>query len=137
MSHPGAGYGAAAQHGEQDLKNPWAAVIWGFVTGFQSWPIRAPATTASGPTDRSALSISAASRCSPSRRGAARALDRAAIEGRKHYLRELKLDLGMFTSGSAVTTDNACQWYAEILHESLVPSPSPTLPTPRTGPSAS
>jgi predicted unusual protein kinase regulating ubiquinone biosynthesis (AarF/ABC1/UbiB family) len=48
---------------------------------------------------------------------------RATIEGRKHDLHHLMAELGYFAGGSALSVDEAYQWYAELLYELIAPQP--------------
>jgi hypothetical protein len=50
-------------------------------------------------------------------------LDRAALDGRKHDVRALMVQAGMFSADSTITVDEAYEWYAEILYEWLAPQP--------------
>lgn len=125
---------AAAQQADQDLKNTWAEVIWRFVVGsykhanlFFADPhpgnYRFRPDGQVGFVDFGCVKVLP----EPLRR-TANALDRAAIEGRKSEMRELMVDIGMFPSDSTITTDEAYQWYAEILYEWLAPQPVTYLP---------
>lgn len=125
---------AAAQEADQDLKNTWAEVIWRFVVGsykhanlFFADPhpgnYRFRPDGQVGFVDFGCVKVLP----EPLRR-TANALDRAAIEGRKRDIRELMVDIGMFSGDSSITIDEAYQWYAEILYEWLAPQPITYLP---------
>jgi len=125
---------AAAQHADQDLKNTWAEVIWRFVAGsyrqanlFHADPhpgnYRFRPDGAVGFLDFGCIKVLP----EPLRRNVI-ALLRAAMEGRKSEMRELMVEIGFFASDSTITTEEAYQWYAELLYELLAPQPVTYLP---------
>ncbi|MBO0864574.1 MAG: AarF/ABC1/UbiB kinase family protein [Mycobacterium sp.] len=125
---------AAAQQADQDLKNTWAEVIWRFAVGswrhaklFHADPhpgnYRFRSDGQVGFLDFGCVKV-----LPEQLRRNVIALDRAALEGRKSDLRELMVDIGFFTSDSTITTEEAYQWYAEILYELLAPQPVTYLP---------
>jgi predicted unusual protein kinase regulating ubiquinone biosynthesis (AarF/ABC1/UbiB family) len=125
---------AAAQQADQDLKNTWAEVIWRFVAGsfrhanlFFADPhpgnYRFRSDGQVGFVDFGCVKV-----LPELLRRNAIALDRAALEGRMGDMRELMVDMGMFTSDSSITTEEAYQWYAELLYEWLAPQPVTYMP---------
>jgi predicted unusual protein kinase regulating ubiquinone biosynthesis (AarF/ABC1/UbiB family) len=125
---------AAAQQADQDLKNTWAEVIWRFVAGsfrhanlFFADPhpgnYRFRSDGQVGFVDFGCVKV-----LPELLRRNAIALDRAALEGRMGDMRELMVDMGMFTSDSTITTEEAYQWYAELLYEWLAPQPVTYMP---------
>jgi predicted unusual protein kinase regulating ubiquinone biosynthesis (AarF/ABC1/UbiB family) len=125
---------AVAQRADQDLKNIWAEVIWRFVVGsykhanlFFADPH--PGNYRFRPDGQVGFVDFGCVKVLPELlRRTANALDRAAIEGRKRDMRELMVDIGMFTSDSNITTEEAYQWYAEILYEWIAPQPVTYMP---------
>lgn len=125
---------AAAQQADQDLKNTWAEVIWRFVVGsykhanlFFADPH--PGNYRFRPDGQVGFVDFGCVKVLPELlRRTANALDRAAIEGRKSDMRELMVDIGMFTRDSTITIEEAYQWYAEILYEWLAPQPVTYMP---------
>jgi predicted unusual protein kinase regulating ubiquinone biosynthesis (AarF/ABC1/UbiB family) len=125
---------AAAQRADQDLKNSWAEVIWRFALGswrhanlFHADPhpgnYRFCPDGQVGFLDFGCVKVLP----EPLRRNVI-ALDRAAIEGRKSDIRELMIEIGFFTSDSTITSEEAYQWYAEILYEVLAAQPVTYMP---------
>lgn len=125
---------ATARQADQDLKDAWAEVIWRFVVGsykhanlFFADPH--PGNYRFRPDGQIGFVDFGCVKVLPEAlRRAANALDRAAIEGRKHDMRELMVDIGMFAGDSTITTEEAYQWYAEILYEWLAPQPVTYMP---------
>jgi predicted unusual protein kinase regulating ubiquinone biosynthesis (AarF/ABC1/UbiB family) len=125
---------AAAQHADQELKDTWSEVIWRFVTGsirhgslFHADPhpgnYRFRSDGQVGFLDFGCVKVMP----EQLRRNMV-ALARAALDGRKHDVRELMVSTGFFTSDSTVTAEEAYQWYAEIFYEVLAPQPVTYLP---------
>lgn len=120
---------AAAQQADQELKNTWAEVLWRFVGGsyrhanlFHADPH--PANYRFGLDGRVGIVDFGCVKVVPEhqRRGLV-AIAHAAINGRKHDLRDLMADLGYFAEGFTLSADEAYQWMAEILYEVLAPQP--------------
>jgi predicted unusual protein kinase regulating ubiquinone biosynthesis (AarF/ABC1/UbiB family) len=125
---------AAAQQADQELKNTWTEVIWRFVAGsyrhanlFNADPH--PGNYCFGSDGRVGFVDFGCVKVLPEplRRNVI-ALVRAAMERRKHELRELMVEIGFFTSDSTITTEEAYQWYAELLYEALAPQPVTYMP---------
>ena len=125
---------AAAQQADQDLKNTWTEVIWRFVAGsyrhanlFNADPhpgnYRFASDGSVGFLDFGCVKV-----LPESQRLKVVALLRAAVDGRKHELRDRMVEIGFFTTDSTITTDEAYQWYAGILYEVLAPQPVTYLP---------
>jgi predicted unusual protein kinase regulating ubiquinone biosynthesis (AarF/ABC1/UbiB family) len=120
---------AAAQHADQDLKDTWAEVILRFVAGsyrhanlFNADPH--PGNYRFGLDGRVGFVDFGCVSVLPERqRRPFVGMARAAIDGRKNDLRELMTELGFLTQGSTLSMDEAYQWMAEILYETLVPQP--------------
>ena len=51
------------------------------------------------------------------------AMARAALDGRKHDMRDLMEELGYFATGATLSADEAYQWMAELAYETLAPQP--------------
>ena len=119
----------AAQQADQDLKNTWAEVIGRFVGGsfrhanlFNADPhpgnYRFGLDGAVGFVDFGCVKVL------PERqRRRFVAMIRAAIDGRKHEMRDLMAELGYFAGGSTLSADEAYRWMAEVLYEVLAPQP--------------
>jgi predicted unusual protein kinase regulating ubiquinone biosynthesis (AarF/ABC1/UbiB family) len=125
---------AAAQQADQDLKNTWAEVIWRFVLSsykhsnlFFADPhpgnYRFRSDGHVGFVDFGSVKV-----IPEQARRDANALDRAAIDGRKHDMRDLMVQIGMFAAGSSITVDEAYEWYADIVHEWLAAQPFTFMP---------
>lgn len=120
---------AAAQNADQDLKNTWAEVIARMVTGsyrhgnlFHADPhpgnYRFGLDGGVGFVDFGCVKV-----LPPQQRRRMVAMVRAAIEGRKHDLREAMTETGFLTGESNLTADEAYQWWASVLYEILMPQP--------------
>jgi predicted unusual protein kinase regulating ubiquinone biosynthesis (AarF/ABC1/UbiB family) len=120
---------AAAQKADRGLKNTWAEVILRFATGsyrhanlFHGDPH--PGNYRFRPDGKVGFLDFGCVKVLPEElRRKVVGLLRAAIEGRKLELRDLMVEIGFFTSDSTVTTEEACQWYAELVYEVLAPQP--------------
>ncbi|BBZ09993.1 ABC transporter [Mycobacterium branderi] len=119
----------AAQQADQELKNTWAEVIWRFAAGsyrhanlFNADPH--PGNYRFGVDGTVGFVDFGCVKVVPERqRRRIVELDRAAIDGRKHGLRDLMIESGFLSSDSTLTVDEAYQWWAEILYELLAPQP--------------
>jgi predicted unusual protein kinase regulating ubiquinone biosynthesis (AarF/ABC1/UbiB family) len=119
----------AAQQADQDLKDTWAEVIGRFVGGsfrhanlFNADPH--PGNYRFGPDGRVGFVDFGCVKVLPERqRRRFVAMIRAAIDGRKHEMRDLMAELGYFAGGSTLSADEAYLWMAEVLYEMLVPQP--------------
>jgi predicted unusual protein kinase regulating ubiquinone biosynthesis (AarF/ABC1/UbiB family) len=120
---------AAAQQADQELKNTWAEVIGRFAGGsfrhgnlFNADPhpgnYRFGLDGSVGFVDFGCIKV-LPERVRLKFVEAARAI----IDGRKHDLHHLMAELGYFAGGSALSVDEAYQWYAELLYEVLAPQP--------------
>jgi predicted unusual protein kinase regulating ubiquinone biosynthesis (AarF/ABC1/UbiB family) len=120
---------AAAQQADQDLKNTWAEVILRFAMGsfrhanlFHADPH--PGNYCFGPDGTVGFVDFGCVTVLPERqRRRVVGIDRAALDGRKHDLRDLMIETGYIAGDSTLTADEAYQWWAEILYEVLVPQP--------------
>jgi predicted unusual protein kinase regulating ubiquinone biosynthesis (AarF/ABC1/UbiB family) len=125
---------AAAQQADQGLKNTWSEVIWRFVASsyrhanlFHADPH--PGNYRFGPDGTVGFLDFGCVKILPEQlRRNVVALLRAMLEGRKDDGRELLVAIGFFTIDSTITTEEAYQWYAQILHEVLAPQPVTYLP---------
>jgi predicted unusual protein kinase regulating ubiquinone biosynthesis (AarF/ABC1/UbiB family) len=125
---------AAAQQADQDLKDTWSEVIWRFVAGsyrhanlFHADPH--PGNYRFNPDGTVGFLDFGCVKVLPEQlRLNVVAAARAMLEGRKRDVRELLVAIGFFTNDSTITTEEACQWYAEIFHEVLAPQPVTYLP---------
>jgi predicted unusual protein kinase regulating ubiquinone biosynthesis (AarF/ABC1/UbiB family) len=120
---------AAAQQADQDLKNTWAEVIQRFVMGsinhanlFHADPH--PGNYCFGLDGQVGFVDFGCVKVVPERvRRAHLGTVRAVVDGRKHDMRNLMVQIGYLASDSTLTADDAYQWWAGILHEWLVPQP--------------
>ena len=120
---------AAAQLADQHLKNTWAEVILRFGTGsarhgnlFHADPH--PGNYRFRPDGKVGFLDFGCVKIMPERfRRTYMRTVRAALEGRKHDLRELMVEAGFLTADSSVASEEAYRWWAEILHEWLAPQP--------------
>jgi predicted unusual protein kinase regulating ubiquinone biosynthesis (AarF/ABC1/UbiB family) len=125
---------AAAQQADQDLKNTWAEVIWRFILSsykhsnmFFADPH--PGNYRFRPDGQVGFVDFGSVKVIPeSQRRNANGLDRAAIDGRKHDVRDILVQIGMFAEDSTITVDEAYAWYSQIVHEWLAPQPFTFLP---------
>ncbi|MGO9508234.1 MAG: ABC1 kinase family protein [Mycobacterium sp.] len=120
---------AAAQLADQELKNSWAEVILRFVTGsarhgnlFHADPH--PGNYRFRPDGQVGFVDFGCVKVVPEqfRRKYMRTV-RAALDGRRHDLRELMLEAGFLSGDSTLTSDEVYQWWADVLHEALGPQP--------------
>jgi predicted unusual protein kinase regulating ubiquinone biosynthesis (AarF/ABC1/UbiB family) len=120
---------AAAQHGDQDLKNRWAETISRFATGsyrhgnlFHADPhpgnYRFGSDGTVGFVDFGCVKV-----LSDQQRRRIVGVARATVDGRKAELRDLMVDSGFLTADSSLTVDEAYEWWAAMLYEMLVPQP--------------
>ena len=120
---------AAAQQGDQDLKNCWAETISRFVTGsyrhgnlFHADPhpgnYRFGSDGTVGFVDFGCVKV-----LTDQQRRRIVGVARATIDGRKTELRNLMVDSGFLAADSSLTVDEAYQWWAAMLYEMLVPQP--------------
>jgi predicted unusual protein kinase regulating ubiquinone biosynthesis (AarF/ABC1/UbiB family) len=120
---------AAAREADQDLKNTWAEVIWRFAAGsyrhanlFNADPH--PGNYRFSDDGRVGFVDFGCVKVLPERlRLPYVRLCRAAVDGRKHEMRDLMIETGFFTSDSTLTADETYQWMAELLYEVLAPQP--------------
>lgn len=118
-----------AQQADQDLKNTWAEVIVRFVAGsyrhanlFNADPH--PGNYRFGSDGRVGfVDFGCVKVLLERQRRPFVAMARAAIDGRKHDLRDRMAELGFFAGGSTLSADDAYQWMAEILYEVVAPQP--------------
>jgi predicted unusual protein kinase regulating ubiquinone biosynthesis (AarF/ABC1/UbiB family) len=120
---------AAAQQGDQDLKNTWAEVIWRFAAGAYRHAnlLHAdphPGNYRFGPDGQVGFVDFGCVKVLPERlrRGFIEQL-RAFLEGRKDDLRECMLKTGFLTVDSTLTADEAWEWYADVSYEWIAPQP--------------
>lgn len=119
----------AAQQAEQELKDTWAEVIVRFIAGsyrhanlFNADPH--PGNYCFGLDGTVGFVDFGCVKVLPERvRRSFVAMGRAAIDGRKHEMRDLMAELGYFAGGSNLSADEAYQWMAELLYEVLAPQP--------------
>ncbi|OSC40544.1 ABC1 kinase family protein [Mycobacterium decipiens] len=119
----------AAQDADQDLKNKWAEVILRFVMAsyrhanlFHADPhpgnYRFGSDGTVGFLDFGCVKV-----LDEQLRRNGVALLRAGIEGRKHDLRDQMVKIGFFSHDSTITSEEAYDWYADIIYEALAPQP--------------
>jgi predicted unusual protein kinase regulating ubiquinone biosynthesis (AarF/ABC1/UbiB family) len=120
---------AAAQQADQDLKNTWAEVILRFAMGsfrhanlFHADPH--PGNYCFGPDGTVGFVDFGCVTVLPERqRRRVVGIDRAALDGRKHDLRDLMIETGYIAGDSTLTADEAYQWWAELVYELRVSQP--------------
>jgi adenylate cyclase len=120
---------AAAKQADQDLKNTWAEVISRFMAGsfrhanlFQADPH--PGNYRFGPDGRVGfVDFGCVKVLSEPQRRNFVGMARAAVDGRKHELRDLMVQTGFLASDSTLTVEEAYKWWSEILYELLAPQP--------------
>lgn len=120
---------AAAQHADQDLKNTWAEVISRFVTGsyrhsnlFHADPH--PGNYRFGADGTVAFLDFGCVKVMPElERRRMIAMVRAAVEGRRDDVHKYMIETGFITADSALTVDEAYQWWEGIIYELLEPQP--------------
>jgi len=120
---------AAAQGADQDLKNTWAEVISRFLWGsirhanlFHADPH--PGNYRFGPDGRVGfVDFGCVKVLSERQRRGLVGMARATVDGRKHELRDLMVESGFLASDSAMTVDQAYEWWAGTLHEMVAPQP--------------
>jgi predicted unusual protein kinase regulating ubiquinone biosynthesis (AarF/ABC1/UbiB family) len=119
----------AAQQADQELKNLWTEVILRFAQGsfrhanlFNADPH--PGNYRFGPDGRVGFVDFGCVKVLPERqRYRFVRMVRATVDGRKHEVRDLMAELGYFAGDSAVSSDEAYQWMAELAVEVLAPQP--------------
>jgi predicted unusual protein kinase regulating ubiquinone biosynthesis (AarF/ABC1/UbiB family) len=120
---------AAAQQADQELKNTWAEVIVRFVTGsyrhanlFNADPH--PGNYRFGLDGQVGFVDFGLVKVIPERqrRGLVR-MARAAVDGRKHVLRDLMDEMGFLDCDSTLSTDEAYNWWEGTVYELLAPQP--------------
>ncbi|QLL06600.1 ABC1 kinase family protein [Mycobacterium vicinigordonae] len=120
---------AAAQAADQDLKNTWAEVILRFVMSsyrhanlFHADPhpgnYRFGLDGTVGFVDFGCVKM-----LDERLRRNGVALLRAGIEGRKRELRDQMVKIGFFAHDSTITSEEAYEWYADIIYEVIAPQP--------------
>jgi predicted unusual protein kinase regulating ubiquinone biosynthesis (AarF/ABC1/UbiB family) len=120
---------AAAQQADQDLKNTWAEVILRFAMGsfrhanlFHSDPH--PGNYCFGLDGTVGFVDFGCVTVLPERqRRRVVGMDRAALDGRKHALRDLMIETGYIAGDSTLTADEAYHWWAELVYEWRVSQP--------------
>jgi hypothetical protein len=120
---------AAAQQADQQLKNTWAEVIARFVTGsyrhanlFNADPH--PGNYRFGLDGQVGFVDFGLVKVIPERQRRGLVwMVRAVVDGRKHDLRDLMVELGFLDYDSTLSTDEAYQWWAGTLYEFLAPQP--------------
>ncbi|WP_081665216.1 AarF/ABC1/UbiB kinase family protein [Mycobacterium sp. UM_CSW] len=120
---------SSARQADQDLKNAWAEAISRFMAGsfrhanlFQADPH--PGNYRFGTDGRVGfVDFGCVKVLSERQRRSFVGMARAAVEGRKHELRDLMIQTGFLAGDSTLTADEAYEWWAEILHELLAPQP--------------
>lgn len=120
---------SAAQQADQDLKNTWAEAIWRFAGGAfrHANLVHAdphPGNYRFGSDGHVGFVDFGCVKVLPERlrRGFVGQL-RAFLEGRKSDLRGLMVENGFLATDSAMTADEASQWYADMTHEWCAPQP--------------
>ena len=120
---------AAAQQADQGLKNTWAEVILRFATSsyrhanfFNADPH--PGNYRFGPDGRVGFVDFGCVKVLPERqrRGFVE-MFRAALDGRKHDMRDRMAELGLFAGGFTLSVEEAYQWMAQLVYELLEPQP--------------
>ncbi|MDT5138385.1 MAG: hypothetical protein QOD58_2647 [Mycobacterium sp.] len=120
---------AAAQRADQDLKNTWAEVISRFMAGsFRHANLLHadphPGNFRFGLDGRVGFVDFGCVQVLPEhQRHKFVEMARAAIRGHKDEVRELMVETGFLISDSTLTADEAYEWWADIMHELLVPQP--------------
>jgi predicted unusual protein kinase regulating ubiquinone biosynthesis (AarF/ABC1/UbiB family) len=120
---------AAAQHADQELKNTWAEVILRFGTGstrhanlFHADPhpgnYRFRLDGQVGFLDFGCVKI-----VPEWLRRTLVGLVRATLDGRKHDVHNMMVEAGFLTRDLSLTSDEAYEWWAEVLYEWIAPQP--------------
>ncbi|MBV9639815.1 MAG: AarF/ABC1/UbiB kinase family protein [Mycobacteriaceae bacterium] len=120
---------AAAQQADQDLKNMWAEVIWRFALGsyrhanlFNADPH--PGNYRFGVDGHVGFIDFGCVKVLPERqRHRFVATVRAAIDGRKHDLRDMMVQSGMLSAEANLSAEETYEWWAQLLYEVLAPQP--------------
>ena len=120
---------AAAQRADQKLKNTWAEVIARFFAGsyrhanlLQADPH--PGNYRFGLNGQVGFVDFGQVKVLPERQRRGLVwMVRAAVDGRKHDLRDLMVESGFLDCDSILSTDEAYQWWAGTLYELLAPQP--------------
>jgi predicted unusual protein kinase regulating ubiquinone biosynthesis (AarF/ABC1/UbiB family) len=119
----------AAQQADQDLKNAWAETIWRFAGGAfrHANLVHAdphPGNYRFGLDGHVGFVDFGCVKVLPERsRRSSVELWRAVLDGRRIDLRDQMVESGILTTDSAMTPDEAWEWYAELLHEWRAPQP--------------
>jgi predicted unusual protein kinase regulating ubiquinone biosynthesis (AarF/ABC1/UbiB family) len=120
---------AAAQQADQDLKNTWAEVIWRFAGGAYRHANLAhadphPGNYRFGLDGHVGFVDYGCVKVLPERfRRSFVEQFRAALEGRRVDLRDRMVESGILATDSAMTADEAWEWYADVIHEWRAPQP--------------
>ena len=120
---------AAAQQADQDLKNTWAEVIFRFAGGsvrhanlFNADPH--PGNYCFNSNGQVGFVDFGCVKVLPERqRRRFVEMFRAAVDVRKHDMRDLMAELGFFAAGFTLSTDEAYRWMAQLVDEVLAPQP--------------
>jgi predicted unusual protein kinase regulating ubiquinone biosynthesis (AarF/ABC1/UbiB family) len=120
---------AAAQQADRELKNTWAEVILRFVHGsyrhanlFNADPH--PGNYRFGSDGTVAFVDFGCVKVLPEHtRHSYVAMTRAALDGRKHEMRQLMDELGYFAAGATLSAEEAYRWMTELAYETLAPQP--------------
>ncbi|MCV7094941.1 ABC1 kinase family protein [Mycobacterium kubicae] len=119
----------AAQQADQDLKNSWAEVVLRFNAGsfrhanlFHADPH--PANCRFGVDGRVGfVDFGCATVVPESQRQHFLGMVRAAIDGRKQDVRDRMVEVGLLSKDTALSADDAYQWYVGLAYEYLAPQP--------------
>jgi predicted unusual protein kinase regulating ubiquinone biosynthesis (AarF/ABC1/UbiB family) len=128
---------AAAQQADQDLKNTWAETITRFSMGNYRHANLLHADPHPGnyrfhPDGTVGFLDFGCITTIPERmRWQWVAMSRAAMDGRKHDLRDHMVQLGFLTEDSDITADELYEWLSPMLHE-VITNPQPVTYTPDT-----
>ena len=121
---------AAAQHADQELKNTWTEVIHRFFMGSGRHANLAhcdphPGNYRFGLDGRVGFVDFGCALVLPEcHRRRYVGMVRAALDGKKHDLRDLMVESGYFACDSTITAEQSYQWWAELLYEWLAPQPA-------------
>jgi predicted unusual protein kinase regulating ubiquinone biosynthesis (AarF/ABC1/UbiB family) len=128
---------SAAQNADQDLKNTWAESVIRFTYANQRHANLFHADPHPGNyrfnTDGTVgfLDFGCVQVLSELQRYRYVTMVRAAIEGRKHDLRDIMAESGFLDADPTLSSDELYRWWAQLLHETVV-SPQPATYTPET-----
>ena len=121
---------AAAQNADHELKNTWSETIARFATGsyrhghlFHADPhpgnYRFGEDGTVGFVDFGCVKV-----LTENQRRRIVKMMRAAVDGKKHDVRQLMIETGFCTADSALTADETYQWWEGIIYELLAPQPA-------------